>query len=175
MGALLALGFRPFYLLAGAFSSLSVAVWAAQFAGALPTPVIDGPLWHAHEMIFGYTFAVIVGFLFTAGRNWTQQPTPIGATLGFIAALWIAARVLALTPWPHSAAFFDVAFAVAAAWGLAVPLWRSRNARNYFFVPLILFIGLLNAAFHLAVAARSRWTCAPRSRWRSTWCSSSSP
>ncbi len=29
------------------------------------------PLWHAHEMLFGYTMAVIVGFLLTAVRNWS--------------------------------------------------------------------------------------------------------
>jgi hypothetical protein len=27
-------------------------------------------------MLFGFTLAVIVGFLFTAGRNWSNQPTP---------------------------------------------------------------------------------------------------
>ena len=74
--ALWALGFRPFYLLAGAYAALSVPLWALQFAGWLPGPVLHGPLWHAHEMLFGFTLAVVVGFLFTAGRNWSGQPTP---------------------------------------------------------------------------------------------------
>ena len=154
MHPLLALGFRPFYLLAGAFSALSIAVWAAQFAGWLPAPVIAGPLWHAHEMVFGYTLAVIVGFLFTAGRNWTQQATPTGAALAAIAALWIAARVLVLAGAAGAAVVFDAAFAIAAAVGLAIPLWRSRNTRNYFFVPLLLFLGLLNVAFYRAMAGQ---------------------
>jgi len=34
--ALLALGFRPFYLLAGCYAALSVAAWALQYSGHLP-------------------------------------------------------------------------------------------------------------------------------------------
>jgi uncharacterized protein involved in response to NO len=147
------LGFRPFYLLAGIFATLSVPVWTAQYAGWLGAHgIVAGPLWHAHEMIFGYVFAVIVGFLFTAGRNWTNQPTPTGATLAAIAALWVAARVLVFTPYPLAAAAFDTAFALAVAAGIAVPLLRSGNRRNYFFIALLLGLGLANLAFHLSMA-----------------------
>ena len=151
--ALWNLGFRPFYLLAALFAALSVPVWSAQYAGWFGTRVIfAGPLWHAHEMIFGFAFAVIVGFLFTAGRNWSNQPTPTGAALAAVAALWLAARLLAFTPYPLAAAAFDVAFALAAAAGIAVPFWRSGNRRNYFFVALLLGLGLANLAFHLGMA-----------------------
>jgi uncharacterized protein involved in response to NO len=151
--ALWNLGFRPFYLLAGLFATLSVPVWMAQYAGWLGGyVVIEGPLWHAHEMLFGYAFAVIVGFLFTAGRNWANQPTPTGATLAAIAALWVAARVLVLTPYALAAAAADTAFALAAAAAIAVPFVRSGNRRNYFFVALLLGMGLANLAFHLGMA-----------------------
>ena len=50
-------------------------------------------------MLFGYTLAVIAGFLFTAGRNWTGQPTPTGVALQAFALLWVAGRVLMLTPY----------------------------------------------------------------------------
>ena len=73
--ALLALGFRPLYLLAGAYAALSVPLWALQFSGRLPGANL---LWHAHEMLFGYAFAVIAGFLLTAVRAWTGRPTPTG-------------------------------------------------------------------------------------------------
>ena len=84
MKALFALGFRPFYLLAGFYAALGVPLWAVQYAGWLPGA---SPLWHAHEMIFGYAFAVIAGFLLTAVRNWTGLPTPAGGPLAAIAAL----------------------------------------------------------------------------------------
>jgi uncharacterized protein involved in response to NO len=151
--ALLNLGFRPFYLLAGLFATLSVPVWTAQYVGWLGAhAIVAGPLWHAHEMIFGYALAVIVGFLFTAGRNWANQPTPTGATLAAIAALWVAARVLVLTPFALAAAAFDFAFALAAAAGIAVALLRSGNRRNYFFIALLLGLGLVNLVFHLGMA-----------------------
>jgi len=151
--ALWNLGFRPLYLLAGLFATLSVPVWMAQYAGWLGGPaIIAGPLWHAHEMLFGYAFAVIVGFLFTAGRNWANQPTPTGATLAAIAALWVAARVLVLTPYALAAAATDSAFALAAALAIAVPFVRSGNRRNYFFVVLLLAMGVVNLAFHLGMA-----------------------
>jgi len=152
--ALWALGFRPLYLAASLFATLSVAAWAASFgtgwlAGAA---AMRDPLWHAHEMIFGFAFAVIVGFLFTAVRNWTGQPTPAGARLASIVALWLAARVLVFSPWPLAAAAADAAFALAAAWGIGVPLVRSGNRRNAFFVALLIAFGAANVAFHLAMA-----------------------
>src|SRR5450631_1275286 len=151
--AILSLGFRTMYLLAGAFAAISIPLWVAQYAGVIaPGSAYGGSLWHAHEMIFGFALAVIVGFLFTAGRNWSGQPTPTGIALAAVAALWLGARVLALTPWRGLAGAFDVAFALAAAVGLAVPLWRARNARNYFFVALLVAIAALNAGFHLALA-----------------------
>ena len=151
--ALWNLGFRPFYLLAGVFATLSVPLWMAQYAGWLAGhAIIAGPLWHAHEMLFGYALAVIVGFLFTAGRNWANQPTPTGAALAAVAALWVAARLLVFTPYALAAAAFDTAFALAAAAGIAVPFVRSGNRRNYFFVALLLGMGLANLAFHLGMA-----------------------
>src|SRR6185295_6238916 len=75
------LGFRPFYLLASGFAALSIGLWAVQYAGWLTRAYLAGPLWHAHEMVFGFALAVVVGFLFTAGRNWTGRPTPTGGAL----------------------------------------------------------------------------------------------
>jgi uncharacterized protein involved in response to NO len=146
--ALWQLGFRPFYLLASAFAALSIPLWVLQFSGWLGGG-FSGPLWHAHEMLFGFALAVIVGFLFTAGRNWTGQPTPTGPALMALCALWLAARVLALTPFSLAAALADVAFPLAAAVGLAIPFWKARNRRNYFFVGLLLVLAGASATMHL--------------------------
>jgi len=148
--ALFALGFRPFYLLASVFAALSVPLWALQFSGLLVHAYLAGPMWHAHEMLFGFTLAVMVGFLFTAGRNWTGQPTPTGATLAALAALWVAARVLVLTPYAVAAALVNVAFPLAAAIALAIPFWKAKNRRNYFFVGLLGLLALAAAFIHLS-------------------------
>ncbi|AVS96343.1 NnrS family protein [Paracidovorax avenae] len=152
LSALFALGFRPFYLLAAAFAAISVPLWALQFAGWLGRPYLAGPLWHAHEMLFGFALAVIVGFLFTAGRNWTGQPTPAGAGLAALVALWLAARVLVLTPFTTAAAWANIAFPLAAAIALAVPLVRARSRRNYFFVGLLAMMAAAAACIHFAPA-----------------------
>ena len=149
--ALWSLGFRPFYLLASLFSAASVLLWAAQYSGWLPAAYLQGPLWHGHEMLFGYTMAVVAGFLLTAVRAWTGQPTPVGAPLMALAALWVAGRVLVLTPLGTLAAAVNAAFPVAIAVAIAIPLLRSRNVRNYFFVGLLALMGALVAALHLAL------------------------
>jgi uncharacterized protein involved in response to NO len=147
--ALWALGFRPFYLLASAFAALSTGLWAMQFAGWLGRPYLQTPLWHAHEMLFGFTLAVVVGFLFTAGRNWSNRPTPTGWPLAALAALWVAGRVLVLTPFGWAAAIVNAAFPLAAAIALAIPFIASGNRRNYFFVGLLALMSVAVMAVHL--------------------------
>ncbi len=140
--ALFALGFRPLYLLAGAYAALSMPLWALQHAGVLPGA---NPFWHAHEMLFGYAFAVIAGFLLTAVRNWTGLPTPSGAGLAAIAALWLAARILSFYS-IDLGGIADVLFAAAVAWGIGRPILASRN-RNWFFIVLVLALGGASVAF----------------------------
>ena len=149
--ALWSLGFRPFYLLASVFSAISVLLWTVQYSGWLPSAYLQGPLWHGHEMLFGYTLAVVAGFLLTAVRAWTGQPTPVGAPLMALAALWVAGRILVLTPWNAAAAIVNASFPLALAIAIAIPLLRARNVRNYFFVGLLALMSVLVAVLHLAL------------------------
>ena len=149
--ALWNLGFRPFYLLASIFSAVSVLLWAAQFSGYVSSAYLQGPVWHGHEMLFGYTMAVIAGFLLTAVRAWTGQPTPAGVPLMALAALWVLGRVLVLTPLATAAAMVNAAFPMALAVAIGIPLVRSRNVRNYFFVGLLVLMGGLILVLHLAL------------------------
>jgi len=155
--ALWNLGFRPFYLLASIFAAISILLWIAEYAGYLPAGYLRDPVWHAHEMLFGYTVAVITGFLFTAGRNWTGRPTPTGWLLAGYALLWIAGRVSVLTPYPVCAAILNGLFPIAVAIGLAVPMARSDNRRNYFFVGLLFLLGLATFAVHMARLGVVAW------------------
>jgi len=148
--ALWSLGFRPFYLLASSFAALSLLLWVCQYTGFLPALYVRGPAWHGHEMLYGYTMAVVAGFLLTAVRNWTGRPTPAGAPLIALAILWAAGRALILTPFPIAAALVNAAFPVAVAVGIGIPIVQSRNRRNYFFVALLLLLGFAVLAFHLS-------------------------
>lgn len=146
--ALFELGFRPFYLLAALLAVINIPLWLMQWHGVMPQVAIGGMAWHAHEMVFGFAAAVITGFLFTAGRNWSGLPTPAGPSLAALAALWIAGRVVMLTGPGPLAAVIDCAFLPLVALGLWFPLQRSRN-RNRFFVAILLLFALANVLFHL--------------------------
>lgn len=147
--ALWALGFRPFYLLAAAFACLAIPLWVLNLGGVVPLP-LPGVLWHAHEMIFGFAVAVIVGFLFTAGRNWTGLPTPSGASLAMLAALWLAGRVSLLLSQGALAALIDFLFLPMAAFALGRVLVRAGNRRNYFILVMLGTLATANGVFHLA-------------------------
>ena len=159
-GALWNLGFRPFYLCASAFAALSIALWASEFAGWLPAGYVRSPIWHAHEMLFGFTLAVVAGFLFTAVRNWTGQPTPSGPLLMTLVALWIAGRIAIVLPFHLAAALINAAFPIAVALAIAVPLARSDNRRNFFFVGLLFILGLAQLSVHGTFLGWVEWTAA---------------
>jgi uncharacterized protein involved in response to NO len=149
--ALWNLGFRPFYLLASGFAAVSVALWFLQYAGYLAIAYPRSAAWHGHEMIFGFALAVIAGFLLTAVRNWAGRPTPTGGALIALCALWLAGRLLVLTPYGVVAALTSAAFPVAVAIAIAVPLAQSANRRNYFFVGLLVLLGAADLVFQLAL------------------------
>lgn len=155
--ALWNLGFRPFYLLASAFAALAVGVWVLQYSGALGAAPVRGPAWHAHEMLFGYTMAVVAGFLFTAVRNWTGRPTPSGGALAAIVLLWVAGRVLMLTPFALAAGVVNALFPLVVAIGIGIPLVASGNRRNYFFVALLAGMAAAVLLFHLSAMGLADW------------------
>lgn len=151
-----ALGFRPFYLLAASFAALAIPAWVAMLGG-LFAPPMPSMWWHAHEMLFGFAVAVIVGFLFTAGRNWTGLPTPTGARLAALAGVWLAGRLaMAFGSGPWAAAV-DLAFLPLAAFALARVLVKARSTRNYFLPALLVLLTLGNLAFHLAQLGLVTW------------------
>ena len=152
---LFALGFRPFYLLAGLMAVVGLLLWLMSYAGSAQFGTyLQGVFWHSHEMIFGFLMAAMTGFLFTAVRNWTGQPTPAGAMLGIIVLLWILARVLFLGGSTTIAVALDLAFLPVVAAGVAIPILRSRNQRNYKVLAILLALCALHFTFHLALAGR---------------------
>ena len=147
----LALGFRPFYLLAAAFATAALPLWLAMYTGGLGlTGYLSGVAWHNHEMLFGFAPAVVAGFLLTAVRNWTGLPTLNGAALGALATTWILARLLIVTGPAPAAAVVDVLFLPLLGIAIAVPIWRSRNARNVKILAVVAVLAALNAVLHLA-------------------------
>jgi len=152
---LFALGFRPFFLLAAIFAVVLIAIWAGAFVINRPLTTYYGMTgWHSHEMIFGYACAVIAGFLLTAVRNWTGMQTPAGPPLAALSALWLAGRIMPFFPevLPYwFTALVDLLFLPALAFSLAIPLVRSGQKRNLFFIPLLGAFALADLLVHLEV------------------------
>ena len=145
------LGFRPFYLLAAGFAAVSIPLWIARYFGGLPMLSRVDLNWHMHEMVFGFAIAVIIGFLFTAGRNWTGLWTPRRGHLAALAALWLAGRLAMLFAPPLLAAAVDLLFLPFAAYPIHRVLQRAGNKRNMFLVGLLGLLTVINAVFHAAV------------------------
>lgn len=145
--AFLSVGFRPFFWLAALYAALSLPLWlVALFGHSTLRPTFPAPYWHAHEMVFGFTLAVVAGFLLTAVCKWTGRETAKGGRLAALALLWIAGRVAVLggSALPAAvAAAVDLAFVPALALVVARPIVQSRNRRNYVFLVLLglMFVG----------------------------------
>lgn len=152
--ALVQLGFRPFFLLAGGMAALFVPLWLLAFFGRITLPTRLYPAsWHAHEMIFGFAAAVIAGFLLTAVRNWTSRPTLSGAPLAALSLVWVLGRVALLfdNALPaHLAAAIDLAFLPAVAAAIARPIVQAKSARNYGFIALLAILSAANFTFHFS-------------------------
>jgi uncharacterized protein involved in response to NO len=152
MSVFLALGFRPFFLLAGFSAVILMATWVPVFVGGIAFITYYGQIdWHSHEMIFGYTVAVVAGFLLTAVRNWTDKPTPAGGYLAVMVALWLFGRILPFFPkiFPNwFVALVDLAFLPVVAVGIGVPLVRSGESRNLLFLPLLAVLWTANFFVH---------------------------
>lgn len=137
-------GFRPFFLLASAFAPLAVALWA----WAAP-----GPLWHAHEFVFGFAAAVLCGVLLTALPSWTGASELRGAPLVALAALWVAGRALVLLDRHAPAALtliVDSALFVALAALLGPVLGSGRRRLFLWTLPPLVALAAGNVVFHVA-------------------------
>jgi uncharacterized protein involved in response to NO len=149
------MGFRPFFLLAALFAVGAMPLWLLVLNGRVELETRGGALsWHAHEMIFGYTTAVIAGFLLTAASRWTGRDTAVGVPLYALAGIWLAGRLALLFSGSLPAvlvAVVDLAFLPALAVAVGRPIVATRNRRNY--VMLVMLAGLWagNLAMHLDV------------------------
>ena len=136
-------GFRPFFALACLAGASLPLAWVLMLAGVLPPPA--GPLapqrWHAHEMFFGFGWAVMGGFLLTASKNWVKVRGYHGGALMLLAAAWCIERVALAcgADWPpallHAASLAFLGTIVAMLLGTLLR-HRARDSfrDNYFFV-----------------------------------------
>lgn len=144
-------GFRFHFLAAGVLAVFAMGFWILWLAvhelgGVFVSEPMAMPpyLWHAHEMIYGYTVAVMAGFFLTAVPNWTGAPSARAFYVTFTACVWLAGR---LAIWfsahldPYLVAVLDLAFVPLLATKIAGNLLKKTQVRN------LIFLGLLTAMF----------------------------
>ena len=156
--AWLRLAFRPFFLAAGLFAVLAMALWTAlyDFGWQMPAGGLPALDWHAHEMLFGYALAVVAGFLLTAIRNWTGLQTLHGPSLLALFALWTAARLGSLVPGlplPVVAAA-DLGFNAFLVLAALLPVARARQWMQTGIIVKLLLLLAANALFYLGVTGQ---------------------
>jgi uncharacterized protein involved in response to NO len=151
--ALFNLGFRPFFLGASVFAILSIASWMLVYFSYLSVSIANISIsqWHAHEMLYGYSMAVVAGFLLTAVKNWTGLPTLFGRPLMLLFLLWCAARVLflfgsALLPW---AAMADLLFGLMLIIGISIPIVKAKQWKQLAVVSKVTLLWIGNIVFYL--------------------------
>lgn len=149
-------GFRPFFLFAALFAILSIALWLADLLGLFSLDTNLAPVdWHKHEMLFGYTSAVIAGFLFTAVPNWTGRFPVVGWPLIAIFSLWLAGRVAMLmgggVPYGLTASI-DAGFLPILGIVIAREIISGKNWRNLRVLAPVLMLGVANIWFHFDMA-----------------------
>lgn len=90
-------GFRLFFPLAALYAAFAPFLWLVVWQMQLPFAAgLPPALWHGSEMIIGAWGAVLIGFMTTAGPEWTDTPRLQGMALWRLAALWGVGRVLGL-------------------------------------------------------------------------------
>ncbi|PID49197.1 MAG: NnrS family protein [Proteobacteria bacterium] len=152
--ALSQLGFRPFFLLASLFALFGMMVWMALYLWAWQgLPGRYPPMsWHAHEMIFGYTVAVVAGFLLTAVRNWTGVQTLHGWPLLLLASLWLIARLLPFTTLPFALlALIDLSFMLLLLLSVVWPIIQVRQWTQIGIISKLALLCLANTVFYLGL------------------------
>lgn len=151
------LGFRPFFLAAGAFGTVSVAIWVSLYhfrAPGLAEPALSAVIWHAHEMIYGYAVAVVGGFLLTATRNWTGVQTLHGTPLILLAVLWLLARAAPFVDHPlalETMAVLDLTFNLLLCSAILYPIARARQWKQLGLWSKVVIVSLANLLFYLGL------------------------
>jgi len=146
-------GFRPFFLAASIWAAVAAPLWLAAYADGLAVPTrLALPVWHAHEMVFGFAAATVAGFLLTAIPNWTGRMLLQGAPLATLVLLWAIGRVGVLRSadiGAFAAAVADLSFPAVFLLVVAREILAGRNWRN---LPMLGALSLLlvgNLLVHL--------------------------
>lgn len=133
------LGFRPFFILGSVWACIIVLCWSLNLSGIAFSGFVLTD--HIYEMVYGFSGAIVVGFLLTATQNWTKKRGVYGLPLIVLCALWTIARVFAIFQINFYKFVFDFLFYAYFIYLIAPYLVQTSQKRNWIiFAILILFL-----------------------------------
>ncbi|MBM9592017.1 NnrS family protein [Leptospira sp. 201903075] len=85
--------FRPFFWFGSVYGVFVIGFWLLVLSNTVTNPIkINSIHWHSYEMTFGFSKAIVLGFLFTAVQNWTNSTILKGQNLFFLLLFWALGR-----------------------------------------------------------------------------------
>lgn len=146
----LSYAFRPMFLGLGIFAVMTLALWILTLTGVTPATSTRGPLWHSHEMLFGFALAAVAGFLLTAVATWTGRPPVQGMPLLTLVAAWLLGRVVLASGFPPSVwtAGIAMAFPTLLTVLVAREILLGGSRRNYPIALIVAVLALLDGLYH---------------------------
>ncbi|MUO85284.1 NnrS family protein [Agrobacterium vitis] len=154
---LLSYGFRPFYLGAGLWAIATMAIWVSTVGGWLDLADTYGQsAWHAHELLFGFMPAVLVGYLMTTVPNWTGRFPLSGTPLAHLVFIWLAGRVSMLMVGETTALIMlliDWIFLPLFASFCLREVWVARRIADAKPILSVTLLAFINGGFHVAAMA----------------------
>lgn len=148
-------GFRPFFLGASLWAIFAMAAWIVALTTGIGIAGAYGAAhWHAHEMLFGFSSAVLAGFLLTAVPNWTGRLPVSGRPLVYLFGLWVAGRLALLATGIiglASAVIIEAAFMPALLAICAREIIVGRKWKDLKVVGGLVLLSAANLWFHVSV------------------------
>ena len=143
------LPFRSFFLVGGLYSTIALILWWSLLSGHLtmPSNTLPSLVWHVHEMIFGFSATIAVGFVLTAVQTWTGKPSIKGLPVAGLIAVWLVVRFMLWYNTPNSvlgAIILQASWWIFAIYIYAKLVLSAQNRRNYLFIPLLSVMAIVN-------------------------------
>ncbi len=158
--------FRPFFLATALAGAVFIAWWLLFLMTGRTLPATPGGpfVWHAHEMLFGFTYAAAAGFALTAIPEFTSTTAVTRRAILILFMLWLAARLF----WLISASSFgitltaicELAFVAGIILLIAPRIWRDPGRRQLSFLWALIALFAVTLGFYIDI-----WRCFYPMRW----------
>jgi len=136
--------FRPFFFLCAIAGLLLPKFWISYYLNNLSYhgAFISLLNWHSYEMLFGFTEALLAGFLLTASVNWSGRAPLKGWWLASLSLLWIIERFANILPLSQNAVLFlNAPFSLLFIYMAGNQMWKNKNFKIMIPFLILMLVG----------------------------------